>query len=153
MIEKHTLNDGVVTLYIKGKTNHGKVLIDAEDVPKLKHRSYHISSNGYCHDNEHKGLHRIITNCPKGLVVDHINHNKLDNRKKNLLVCDSSHNNRSTQRKKETAGVTFDKATKKWRAQIHDKYKNIYLGIYDTKEEAIAVRKKEAEKLNQRWLK
>jgi hypothetical protein len=32
-------------------------------------------------------LHRLIMNCPNDKVVDHINHNGLDNRKKNLRIC------------------------------------------------------------------
>lgn len=40
-------------------------------------------------------LHRWITNCPRGLVVDHDNHNGLDNRRHNILACTYSFNSKN----------------------------------------------------------
>jgi hypothetical protein len=37
-------------------------------------------------------MHRLLTNCPKGKVVDHLNHDGLDNRMANLKVCTYSEN-------------------------------------------------------------
>lgn len=37
-------------------------------------------------------LHRVITDCPKGKIVDHINGNELDNHRSNLRVCTHSEN-------------------------------------------------------------
>ena len=40
-------------------------------------------------------LHRLLTDCPPGLVVDHLNHDTLDNRSCNLRVCTHSENLRN----------------------------------------------------------
>ncbi len=40
-------------------------------------------------------IHRLVVGANKGEVVDHINHNTLDNRKENLRVCSQSENMRN----------------------------------------------------------
>lgn len=42
-------------------------------------------------------LHRFITNCPKGMVVDHINGDTLDNRMRNLKITTQSENSKNRQ--------------------------------------------------------
>lgn len=37
-------------------------------------------------------LHRLVADTPDGLVTDHVNHDTLDNRRANLLVCTPSEN-------------------------------------------------------------
>lgn len=64
-------------------------------------------------------LHRLIMNAPKGLCVDHINHNPLDNRKRNLRICTHKQNMYNTRknRKDRTSkykGVYFSKLFNAW---------------------------------------
>ncbi len=88
-------------------------------------------------------LPRLIMNCPDGLVVDHVNHDTLDNRKCNLRICSVANNNMN-QRKiiKRTSrykGVSLRKekrGLKKWRACINLDKKRISLGDYSSEEEA-----------------
>lgn len=72
--------------------------IDIDDLEKVKNYKWGIAngkSTTYVrtHINlKTVSLHKLITNCPKGYEVDHINHNGLDNRKSNLRVCTSKEN-------------------------------------------------------------
>lgn len=38
-------------------------------------------------------MHRLIMDCPKGRIVDHLNHDGLDNRRANMRICTYSQNN------------------------------------------------------------
>ena len=82
---------------------YGKIitLIDLEDVDKIKNytwgvrydkkmMSFYINCSKF--NGKNKALHRYITNCPKNMIIDHINHNTLDNRKKNLKICTHNDN-------------------------------------------------------------
>jgi len=85
-------------------------------------------------------MHRQITSCPRGLQVDHINHNTLDNRKCNLRICTNSqnHGNMIIQRDKSSKykGVTWNSKRKKWIASIGENGKNYYLGSFEDEIEA-----------------
>lgn len=68
-------------------------------------------------------MHRVVANAPKGMDVDHINRNTLDNRRSNLRVCTRSQNNANRpKRSGEFKGVHFDKAKSYWVAQAASRY-------------------------------
>ena len=85
-------------------------------------------------------MHRVLTDAPAGMHVDHINGNGLDNRRFNLRVCSCSENqrNRGAQVNNTSGykGVTWNKASKKWRAYIKKDRKQVQLGFYDSKKRA-----------------
>jgi len=72
--------------------------------------------------------------------IDHINNIKDDNRIINLREATGFENQRNqkpqTGKTSKYKGVHWYKQTCKWRAQIQNKHKNIYLGYYNTEEEA-----------------
>ena len=117
-------------------------LIDSKDFPI-------ISSYKWCFDGRYatthiKGkknyLHRLLLNVPKGMFSDHINGNKLDNRRCNLRLCTPSQNSMNIPlTAKNTSGykgVYFEKERNKWRAQIKFKDKRVRIGRYLTALEA-----------------
>lgn len=85
----------------------------------------------------HRGMpmHRLIMKPPAGMVVDHINHDGLDNRRSNLRICTRAQNLRNSRpnrgKKGEYKGVTFNKAKKKFRACIRHGEMTFNLGTFD----------------------
>ena len=85
-------------------------------------------------------MHQEVMPYVKGMVIDHIFHDTLDNRKSELRVCTVSQNgmNRviSYNNKSGYKGVSWHKKRRKWRANIKANGVKIELGCFDTKEEA-----------------
>jgi hypothetical protein len=87
-------------------------------------------------------LHRMIIDVPGGMMVDHINGNRLDNRRCNLRVCTNRQNcqNQTIARKDNTSGykgVSYSRRHRKWRAWIaagslrsNGTRKNVSLGYF-----------------------
>lgn len=70
-------------------------------------------------------MHRLILGAKKGFVVDHINHNTLDNRRSNIRICTHGENMRNSKtRKNSNSGVrnvmfeSVGGGKKRWRASI-----------------------------------
>lgn len=96
-----------------------KILIDDEDFEKANRgRSLFVKESGLVIISKringiprHIFLHKKIMQAPKGFQVDHINGDRLDNRKSNLRVCTNSENQRN----------------KKIRSDSKNKYKGVRL--------------------------
>jgi hypothetical protein len=85
-------------------------------------------------------MHRLITNAPAGMQVDHINHNRLDNRHCNLRVCTHQENNfnrRSTPgSSSQFKGVSWSRRRSKWHAVIDIDKKTRHIGYFTDEVEA-----------------
>lgn len=93
-------------------------------------------------------FHRLVLDCPDGYVIDHINRNRLDNRRSNLRVTTQYVNtlNRNVSTISGTGIKGVYKEGNKYRVEITVKRKRMYLGAYYTLEEAIKVRNEAEEK-------
>ncbi|MHC4799928.1 MAG: AP2 domain-containing protein, partial [Planctomycetota bacterium] len=96
-------------------------------------------------------MHRFILNAPRHLVVDHINHNGLDNRKSNLRLCtraQNCYNSRSFNNKSSRyKGVSWDKQRKRFVAYIRCNGKCYNLGRFKSETEAARAYDKKAKEL------
>ena len=113
------------------------------------------SCGGYsrvCFNNKHYRTHIIIWEMfnkrpvPKGMQIDHLDHDRSNNRIENLRLVTHKENGRNISKKENNTsgvtGVSWKKARQKWVAQICVDNKNIYLGLYDTLLDAVAERKR-----------
>lgn len=135
------------------------IIVDPEIAQNVKHRRWCLSSGGYPVANV-KGeivflfdyvMALKFDEKPEGCYVDHINHDKLDNRLTNLRFVsptESSHN--MPMRSDNTSGVTGVNKTKNntYRAYITANKVRYELGHYKTIEEAIAARREAEERFN-----
>lgn len=125
----------------------GYAIIDISDIEKCKrYKWYH--TRGYARGNAGHGnkvwLHRLIIDCPDEYIVDHINHDKLDNRKENLRLSNHSYN--AVNRAKDGTGIR-KALSGRYVVTIWKDYKVNYIGTYDTYEEALEKRQEAYEKL------
>lgn len=71
-------------------------------------------------------MHRLVLEAKKGEIVDHINRNKLDNRRKNLRIATAKLNalNRSSQGLSKYKGVAKHKSG--WQVYVGGKYVGLF---------------------------
>jgi hypothetical protein len=97
-------------------------------------------------------MHRQIMDTPSGMDTDHINGDRLDNRRQNLRIATRSQNMANTKAHADNIkglghkGVS--KAGKKWRARILHNGTNKHLGVFNTAEQAAEAYKQASLSLN-----
>lgn len=137
MKNKFIINDFGV-----GETKKGELFyFDVEDYEKINKHVWHIDDSGYVRSRINGKLirmHRLITDCPDSMIVDHKNGSKSrnDNRKNNLRICTRSDNNKNV----NTRGIHFEKHANKWRTRIMVDNKKIHLGYFSNERDALDAR-------------
>lgn len=142
------------TVYVK-LTDSVEMLCNIDDWERLKDSYWMLNKQGYAYRkmplvNKLVKFHIDVMGKREGLFVDHINRNRLDNRKENLRFVTPQENtwNLSTGKKNKSGVVGVYQRNNKWVASIGINRKTYHIGIYETIEEAILARK-EAEKIYQ----
>ena len=93
-------------------------------------------------------MHRLLLNPDPEQLVDHINHNGLDNRRANLRACTAMQNQWNRKKHHGSSrfkGVHWNSREKAWHAQIRVGGQSSFLGYYATQEDAAAAYDRAAE--------
>ena len=119
-------NYALIVLCDKELSRKCVVKIDIDDVDKCKSLKWsHHNGNYVTNSTLNILLHRFIMDCPEGLIIDHINNNRLDNRKSNLRIVTDTENSINHKLRQDNksgiTGVNWYKPGRKWRARV---YKN-----------------------------
>jgi len=130
--------------------------VDAADYKKLSKYRWYASPHGHvvyarCREKgKDMYMHRMIMRPRRGYVVDHIDHNGLNNRRCNLRVCTP----RENQANRGPCGGTsrfvgvWRNRDNKWQAGIQCRGVHYYLGVYDDEVEAAQARDRKAYELH-----
>ena len=159
MKNKYKEEQDYYIIYINYKDNQLECYVDKEDFQKVSSikGTWHITNNRKGHVDgvrtkiQKEGIRKqywmhnmIMSKTDKNNVIDHINHNTLDNRKSNLRELSKKDNATNTSVDKSKTGirnVTIENG--KYRARI----KGISFGYYDTLEEAKIIADRERLKI------
>ena len=128
-----------ILLYDQYMIPYTYAIIDVEDVDKVKNIKWHCNHAGYAVNNGSKGrstifMHRLILGVDQ--PVDHINFNKLDNRKCNLRPISHSQNQMNNPNFKGY----YTRSENKFQSYIKWQQVAVNLGVYDTEIEAMYAR-------------
>lgn len=138
------------------KLTRGKyAIVDPDDFERLNRYKWQCTNLGYARrtasrmcDKRRKRvaiqMHNVVCTTPQGMTVDHINRNRLDNRKANLRAVTLEQNNWNRKYVKKRAktrytGIYWNSQMKKWQVRLMIKGRSRSFGYYADEVEAAKV--------------
>jgi hypothetical protein len=128
---------------LKGK----KFYFDLEDFEKIKNFCWRLKEGYIATSYKDKTIriHQLLLGYPD-FEIDHKNRHRYDNRKQNLRQTTDLQNAQNKSLRKDNksgfAGVRWIESSKKWHSRIRNKGKDIHLGYFINKLDAIITRLK-----------
>lgn len=144
-------NDGTALLELHRRDGSvsGYAVIDEVDAERLGQRRWFLTKKGYAARALRRGktclLHREVLGISDwdGLQGDHIDRDKLNNRRSNLRVLTNAENEQNVPSYRGSSskyrGVSWDRQYGNWAARVGLKGKVYRLGRFSSEEEAAAV--------------
>lgn len=141
----HPSDLDAVAVPVSFKGGYTLTWLNEADADRLGKRRLHLGSHGYPSlvvDHQDSPVHRWVLDCERGdgKIIDHVNGDKLDNRRANLRIGDAQLN-AGNRRALSSTGFRGVGRTPQGRFIARAKLNGdqFYLGTYDTAEEAAEV--------------
>jgi len=145
----YEIDSGIITVrWINKKGVVFLIKMDEDDEYLLKQGIVRVDNGGYVMfkvktvpKQKVQKLSRVVMNAPDGLLVDHIHHDKLDNRKTQLRIVTNAENSQNKigampHSKSGIRGVCWNKQQQKWTGAVSILGKQHHMGYFLTAAEA-----------------
>lgn len=133
-----------VPIYKRGGIVVAHMLVDAENAPFVNQRRWSLSTHGYAQasfaDAGCTLAQRLIMGAQPFQIVDHVNGDKLDNRRSNLRFANKQENNANRRKNAGCSsrfkGVCLHTKNRNWNAYIKKDGKRKHIGCFQDEEAA-----------------
>lgn len=148
MRNRYEVEGNIVKVYFNNCDDHFIIGVTSLQTLLDIRCTWHKDKDGYARgtvNGKSTTVHRLLTNCPKGMVADHRNRNRLDNRLSNLRVVTNAQNlqNRNLNSNNRTGykNVHFDNLMQTYQVVVQGKNYGRYDDVEEANRVAIKARK------------